>query len=52
MTAIKLHSLPPALPLICGLFNDPVISSDSELLNDRLSDEGKFGKNTNKAAVA
>jgi hypothetical protein len=51
MTAIKLQSSPPALPLICGLFNDPAISSYSELLNDRLPGEEKFGKNANKSAV-
>lgn len=51
MTAIKLHSSPPALRLICGLFNDSSISSDSIMLNDRLPGEEKIGKNTKKTVV-
>jgi len=51
MTAIKLHSSPPALRLICGLFNDNAISSDSIMLNDRLPGDEKIGKNAKKTVV-
>ena len=52
MTAINLHSSPPALRRICGVFNDTAISSDSIMLNVRLSGEEKIGKNAKKVVVA
>jgi len=51
MTAIKLHTSPPGLCLICGLFNDTAISSDSIMLIDRLSGEENIGKDAEKAVV-
>ena len=51
MVAIKLHTSPPALRLICGLFNDTAISSDSIMLIDRLPGEDKIGENAMKTVV-
>jgi len=51
MTAIKLHTSPSALLLICGLFNDATISCDSIMLIDRLPGEVKVGKNAEKSVV-